>query len=100
MSSKATALFGYSRGEIVSRAKVKAGEHFLRASFPELADLKDPLENINPDMRRGLFVDYLEIVGPYRSEHRASRRATGRFSFAGAQPGEQTRHAPEKSFRT
>lgn len=57
--------FGYSRGEFVERASVKAGEHFLRASFPELADLKDPRENINPDMRRGLFVDYLEIVGPY-----------------------------------
>jgi hypothetical protein len=60
-----TSAFGYSRGEIVSRAKVKAGEHFLRASFPELANLNSPLENINPDMRRALFVDYLEIVGPY-----------------------------------
>jgi hypothetical protein len=60
-----TSAFGYSRGEMVSRAKMKAGEHFIRASFPELADLKDPLENINPDKRRGLFVDYLEIVGPY-----------------------------------
>ena len=57
--------FGYSRGELTGRMKVKAGEHFLRASFPELADLKDPRENINPDMRRGLFVDYLEIVGPF-----------------------------------
>ena len=57
--------YGYSRGEFVTRAPMKAGEHFLRASFPELADLKDPRENINPDMRRGLFVDYLEIVGPY-----------------------------------
>jgi len=57
--------FGYSRGELVSRAKVTAGDHFIRASFPELADLKSPLENINPDMRRGLFVDYLEIVGPF-----------------------------------
>jgi hypothetical protein len=57
--------FGYSRGEFTARVPVKAGEHFLRASFPELADLKDPRENINPDMRRGLFVDYLEIVGPY-----------------------------------
>jgi hypothetical protein len=57
--------YGYSRGEFVARASVKAGEHFLRASFPELADLKDPRENINPDMRRGLFVDYLEIVGPF-----------------------------------
>jgi hypothetical protein len=57
--------FGYSRGEFVARVPVRAGEHFLRASFPELADLKDPRENINPDMRRGLFVDYLEIVGPF-----------------------------------
>ncbi len=57
--------YGYSRGEFTVRAPVKAGEHFLRASFPELADLKDPRENINPDMRRGLFVDYLEIVGPF-----------------------------------
>jgi hypothetical protein len=57
--------FGYSRGEFTARVPVKAGEHLLRASFPELADLKDPRENINPDMRRGLFVDYLEIVGPY-----------------------------------
>ena len=44
---------------------VKAGERFLRASYPELADLDDPRKNINPDMRRGLFVDYLDIVGPF-----------------------------------
>ena len=57
--------FGYSQGEFTSRAKVKAGERFLRASYPELANLDDPRENINPDMRRGLFVDYLDIVGPF-----------------------------------
>src|SRR5688572_5592829 len=57
--------FGYSQGEFMSRAKVKAGERFLRASYPELANLADPRENINPDMRRGLFVDYLDIVGPF-----------------------------------
>jgi hypothetical protein len=57
--------FGYSQGEFTSRAKVKAGERFVRASYPELADLADPRENINPDMRRGLFVDYLDIVGPF-----------------------------------
>ena len=44
---------------------MKAGERFLRASYPELANLDDPRENINPDMRRGLFVDYLDIVGPF-----------------------------------
>jgi hypothetical protein len=57
--------FGYSRGEFTARVQVKAGERFIRASYPELADLKDPRENINPDMRRGLFVDYLDIVGPF-----------------------------------
>ena len=57
--------FGYSQGEFTTRAKVKAGERFLRASYPELANLADPRENINPDMRRGLFVDYLDIVGPF-----------------------------------
>jgi hypothetical protein len=57
--------FGYSQGEFTSRVKVQAGERFLRASYPELANLADPRENINPDMRRGLFVDYLDIVGPF-----------------------------------
>jgi hypothetical protein len=57
--------FGYSQGEFTARATVKAGERFLRASYPELANLADPRENINPDMRRGLFVDYLDIVGPF-----------------------------------
>lgn len=56
---------GYSRGELVARAAVKAGAHSLRASYPELANLDDPRRNINPDKRRGLFVDYLEIVGPF-----------------------------------
>jgi len=61
-----TTTYEYSRGEYVVRVPVKAGEHFIRASYPELADLKDPRENLNPDMRRQLFVDYLEIVGPFR----------------------------------
>jgi len=60
-----TGSFGYSQGEFTARATVKAGERFLRASYPELANLEDPRENINPDMRRGLFVDYLDIVGPF-----------------------------------
>ena len=60
-----TGAFGYSQGEFTARATVKAGERFIRASYPELADLDSPLQNINPDMRRGLFVDYLDIVGPF-----------------------------------
>ena len=60
-----TGAFGYSQGEFTERVAVKAGERFIRASYPELADLDNPLSNINPDMRRGLFVDYLDIVGPF-----------------------------------
>jgi len=60
-----TGAFGYSQGEFTARATVKAGERFIRASYPELANLDNPLQNINPDMRRGLFVDYLDIVGPF-----------------------------------
>src|SRR5688572_16090939 len=60
-----TGAFGYSQGEFTERATVKAGERFIRASYPELANLDNPLQNINPDMRRGLFVDYLDIVGPF-----------------------------------
>ena len=60
-----TGSFGYSQGEFTERAIVKAGDRFIRASYPELANLDNPLQNINPDMRRGLFVDYLDIVGPF-----------------------------------
>lgn len=60
-----TTTFGYSRGEFTNRVRVKAGEHLVRASYPELADLDDPRQNINPDQRRALFVDYVEIVGPF-----------------------------------
>lgn len=62
-----TTTFDYNRGEFTGRIPVKAGERFLRASYPELADLDDPRQNINPDMRRALFVDYLEIVGPFQA---------------------------------
>ena len=57
--------FGYSQGEFTARATVKAGERFIRASYPELANLDRPAAEHQPDMRRGLFVDYLDIVGPF-----------------------------------
>ncbi len=70
-----TGAFGYSQGEFTERATVKAGERFIRASYPELADLDNPLQNINPDMRRGLFVDYLDIVGPFNPSTGAARES-------------------------
>jgi hypothetical protein len=90
-----TTAFTYSRGEIVARTKLKAGEHFLRASFPELADLKDPHENINPDMRRALFVDYLEILGPYdpSTEPPASYR---KIFICGHAPGQHNAQCARK----
>ena len=51
--------------EYTARVPVKAGERFLRASFPEFADLDDPRQNITPKLRRWVFVDYLDIVGPF-----------------------------------
>ena len=83
--------FGYSRGEFTARVPVKAGEHFLRASYPELADLKDPRENINSDMRRGLFVDYLDIVGPF-SPSPAPPESYQRLFTCGHSPG---KHNPQ-----
>jgi hypothetical protein len=76
----------YDRGEFVVRVPVKAGERSLRASYPELADLADPRENINPDKRRGLFIDYLEIVGPYNPSSRPPA-SYQRVFVCGHQPG-------------
>ncbi|MGI8990864.1 MAG: DUF1592 domain-containing protein [Bryobacteraceae bacterium] len=57
--------YQYAHGEAVARVKVKAGEHFFRASFPEFADMANPRDNVNRDGRRKLFIDYVDIVGPF-----------------------------------
>ncbi len=57
--------YQYAHGESVARVKVKAGEHRFRASFPAFASLEDPLENMNLDGRRKLFIDYVDVVGPF-----------------------------------
>lgn len=60
--------YQYAHGETVARVKLRAGEHAFRASFPEFADLADPQENMNRDGRRKLFIDYVDIVGPFQPE--------------------------------
>ncbi len=56
----------YQLGDVVARVRLKAGEHHFRASWPDLANLEDPTVNIRAsDERRKLFVDYLDIVGPF-----------------------------------
>lgn len=55
----------YDRGEIVARVPVTAGYHDLRASYPALANIDDPRHNVNPDARRKLYIDYMDVAGPY-----------------------------------
>ena len=78
--------YNYARGETVVRVPVTAGDHFLRASFPELANLDDPRIHINRDGRRKIFVDYMDIVGPYEPS-RAPSQSYGRIFICGHAPG-------------
>jgi hypothetical protein len=57
--------FGYERGEFVTRLVVEAGAHEFRVSYPHVADIVDPRDNMLPDGRRILYIDYLDIVGPF-----------------------------------
>jgi mono/diheme cytochrome c family protein len=59
------ARYKYDHPPVIVRVPIKAGEHFIRASFPVLADLDDPRRNINPDGLRRMYVDYAELAGPY-----------------------------------
>jgi hypothetical protein len=55
----------YAHGEAIARVKLKAGEHSFRASYPEFATLANPRVNVNLDGRRMLFIDYIDIWGPF-----------------------------------
>ncbi|MBL8209833.1 MAG: DUF1592 domain-containing protein [Bryobacterales bacterium] len=57
--------FQYAHGESIARVHATAGEHFFRASFPEFADMENVRDNVNLDGRRKLFLDYVDIIGPY-----------------------------------
>ena len=57
--------YKYDHPPTVARVPIKAGEHFIRASFPELADLDDPRRNMNPDGRRRMYIEDAVIAGPY-----------------------------------
>ena len=57
--------FGYERGEFVTRVPVTAGVHDFRISYPHVADIGDPRDNVAADGRRILYIDYVDIVGPF-----------------------------------
>jgi len=57
--------FNYARGENIVRVKLAPGDHAVRFSFPEYANVADPRKQLNPDGRRKLYVDYVDVAGPY-----------------------------------
>jgi hypothetical protein len=67
--------YQYAHGEAVARVRVAAGEHFFRASYPEFADMANPRDNVNLDGRRKLFIDYVDIVGPFNPSGAPASRA-------------------------
>ena len=67
--------YQYAHGEAVARVRVTAGEHFFRASYPEFADIANPRDNVNLDGRRKLFIDYVDIVGPFNPSGAPRSRA-------------------------
>jgi hypothetical protein len=60
-----SANFNYTHPDNVARVKVTAGDHALRISYPRLANLDDPTVQYNRDGRRKLFIEHLDIVGPF-----------------------------------
>jgi mono/diheme cytochrome c family protein len=81
-----TTSYQYSRGEFTVRLRITAGDHYLRVSFPEFANLADPRTNLNPDGRRQLYIDYMNIVGPWNPEP-APPDSYSRVFVCGHQPG-------------
>ena len=57
--------YNYARGLNTVRVKLSAGDHSIRGSFPEFANLPDARRQLNPDGRRKLYIDYIDIVGPF-----------------------------------
>src|SRR2546428_11244665 len=63
-----------------------AGLHEGRISFPELADIDDPRKNVNLDLRRKLWIEYLDIVGPFEPKREPSESYRALF-VCGHAPG-------------
>ena len=77
--------FNYTHPDNVHRMRLTAGDHDLRVSYPALANVADPRSRINRDGRRSLFIDYLDIVGPFNPSKEPPAGA-GKIFICGA-PG-------------
>jgi len=80
--------YDYARGENIVRVELAAGDHAVRFSFPDYANVADPRKQLNPDGRRKLYIDYVDVVGPFMT---ATPRPPG-FSriFSCGAPGNYT----------
>lgn len=83
--------FGYERGELATRLRIPAGEHAFRISYPDTANLDDPRDNLLADGRRVLYVDYLDIVGPFDPAP-APPSSYERLFLCRHSPGRHTEH--------
>ena len=57
--------FDYTRGPTVAKVHLTAGEHTIHVYLPDHANLANARENLNPDGRRRLGAEFMEVLGPY-----------------------------------
>jgi hypothetical protein len=57
--------FDYTRGPTTAKVHLTAGPHTVHVYFPDHANLDNPRTNLNPDGRRRLGAEFMEILGPY-----------------------------------
>jgi hypothetical protein len=57
--------FDYTRGPTTVKVHLTAGDHHIHVSVPDHANLDNPRANLNPDGRRRLGAEFLDILGPY-----------------------------------
>ncbi len=57
--------FDYTRGPTTAKVRLTAGDHHVHVYVPGHANLANPRANLNPDGRRRLGAEYMEVLGPY-----------------------------------
>lgn len=57
--------FDYTRGPTTVKVRLTPGDHQIQVTVPDHANLDNPRANLNPDGRRRLGAEFLEILGPY-----------------------------------
>ena len=57
--------FDYTRGPTTAKVHLTAGDHHVHVYVPDHANLDNPRANLNPDGRRRLGAEYMEVLGPY-----------------------------------